>query len=162
MHEGKDSSVEELGNLLDSADGPITALANASAFLYAWMKDVNWVGFYLLRDDALYLGPFQGKPACTRIRVGSGVCGTAVAEGRALRVDNVHAFSGHIACDSASNSELVVPLWNREGAIAGVLDIDSPLFARFSAWDEAQMERAARIVSEAVDWDRLKESIGSR
>lgn len=155
MHETAYSSVEELRSLLDPADEPVTTLANASAFLSALLDGVNWAGFYLLRGDELYLGPFQGKPACTRIRVGRGVCGAAVAEGRTQRVDDVHAFPGHIACDGASNSELVVPLRKRDGTITGVLDIDSPLFARFSERDAADLERAAQIVSEAIDWDRL-------
>lgn len=156
MHEHGYDSVEQLKDLLDPEDEPVTTLANASAFLYALLADVNWVGFYLRKGEALYLGPFQGKPACTRIRIGSGVCGTAVAENRTRRVDDVHAFPGHIACDSASNSELVVPLRDRAGSVTGVLDIDSPLFSRFSEQDAANLERAAEIVSEAVDWNRLK------
>ena len=151
MHANAYVSVDQMADLLDSADEPVTTLANASAFLFALLGDVNWVGFYLLRGEALYLGPFQGKPACTRISVGKGVCGTAVAEGRTQRVDDVHAFPGHIACDSASNSELVVPLRARDGRILGVLDIDSPQFSRFSERDAADMERAAQIVSGAID-----------
>ena len=155
MHAESYESVEQLNDLLDKSDDPVTTLANASAFLYALLSDVNWVGFYLLRGDELYLGPFQGKPACTRIQVGKGVCGTAVAEASTQRVDDVHAFPGHIACDSASNSELVVLLRKEDGAIAGLLDIDSPLPARFSERDAADMERAAEIVASLVDWDRL-------
>lgn len=155
MHAESCESVEQLCDLLDKSDDPVTTLANASAFLYALLDDVNWVGFYLLRGNELYLGPFQGKPACTRIRVGKGVCGTAVAEGKTQHVDDVHAFSGHIACDSASNSELVVLLRGEDGSIVGLLDIDSPLVSRFTQRDAAEMERAAEIVASLVDWDRL-------
>ena len=156
MHAESHESVEQLNDLLDKSDDPVTTLANASAFLYALLNNVNWVGFYLLRGEELYLGPFQGKPACTRIQVGKGVCGTAVAEAKTQRVDDVHAFPGHIACDSASNSELVVLLRKEDNAIAGLLDIDSPLPARFTQRDAAEMERAAEIVASAVDWNRLR------
>ena len=156
MHAKFYESVEQLNDLLDKSDEPVTTLANASAFLYALLNDVNWVGFYLLRGEELYLGPFQGKPACTRIQVGKGVCGTAVAEAKTQRVDDVHAFPGHIACDSASNSELVVLLRDENGAIVGLLDIDSPDFSRFTERDAAEMERAAKIVSQSIDWTRLR------
>jgi len=155
VHAESYESVEQLLDLLDKSDEPVTTLANASAFLYALLDGVNWVGFYLLRGEELYLGPFQGKPACTRIRVGKGVCGTAVAEGKNQRVDDVHSFPGHIACDSASKSELVVLMRKEDGSIVGLLDIDSPLPKRFSERDAAQMERAAGIVASLVDWDRL-------
>jgi GAF domain-containing protein len=160
MHTESYESVEQLCELLDKSDEPVTTLANASAFLFALLGGVNWVGFYLLSGEELYLGPFQGKPACTRIRVGKGVCGTAVAEGKTQRVDDVHAFPGHIACDSASNSELVVLLRTDDGSIAGLLDIDSPLHARFSERDAAEMERAAEIVARAVDWNRQCKTTG--
>lgn len=156
MHAESYESVEQLNDLLDKSDEPVTTLANASAFLYALLNDANWVGFYLLRGEELYLGPFQGKPACTRIQVGKGVCGTAVAEAKTQRVDDVHAFPGHIACDSASNSELVVLLRDENGAIVGLLDIDSPDFSRFTERDAAEMERAAKIVSQSIDWTRLR------
>ena len=156
MHAESCESVEQLCDLLDIFDDPVTTLANASAFLYALLPGVNWVGFYLLRGEELYLGPFQGKPACTRIRVGSGVCGTAVAQQQTQRVDDVHAFPGHIACDSVSNSELVVLLYAKNGAVTGVLDIDSPMFSRFSPEDVAKMERAAELISDAIDWSRLR------
>ena len=158
MHTNGYDSVEQLQNLLDKTDEPVTTLANASAFLYALLGRVNWVGFYLLRGDELYLGPFQGKPACTRIRVGSGVCGAAVAEGKTQRVDDVHVFPGHIACDSASNSELVVLLRDETGSISGLLDIDSPDFSRFSEQDAAEMERAAELISAAIDWNGLRKT----
>ena len=150
MHNGAIESVEQLNQLLDEHDGWITTLANASAFLNELLSDINWVGFYLLSDGVLRLGPFQGKPACTRILAGSGVCGTAIAKNQTQRVEDVHAFPGHIACDSASNSELVVVLRNDSGAPIGVLDIDSPLLSRFSEEDAANMERAAEIISHKI------------
>ena len=136
----------QLEALLDANDRAVTTLANASAFLYDGFTDVNWLGFYLLYGDALVLGPFQGKPACTRIPVGKGVCGTAVAENRTQRVDDVHAFPGHIACDGASKSELVAVLRGETGEPLGVLDVDSPLFGRFGEQDQRELERAAEIV----------------
>ena len=125
-------------------------LANASALLYESMPDVNWAGFYLLKDGALIVGPFQGRPACVRIEKGRGVCGTSWAEDRTLTVPDVHEFPGHIACDSASNSEIVVPL-HRNGEVFGVLDIDSPLSDRFSEADQ----KGLRAFAEALE-DLLK------
>ena len=132
---------------LDETDGAITTLSNASAYLNDLLPQINWVGFYLLEQGELRLGPFQGKPACTRIAIGKGVCGAAIAEKRTQRVDDVHAFPGHIACDSASHSELVVVLRKQNGEPFGVLDIDSPLRNRFSEEDARNMERAAEIIS---------------
>lgn len=140
----------QLGALLDAADEPTAILANASAFLNALLGGVNWVGFYLLRGGELVLGPFQGKPACVRIPVGRGVCGTAIAEDRTQRVADVHAFPGHIACDGASNSEIVIVLHDRNGAPLGVLDIDSPLYNRFSEADERFLTEAADVIARAV------------
>ena len=114
----------------------VPLLSNASALLWQALPDINWAGFYFLHEGALLLGPFQGKPACIRIPLGRGVCGTAAAEKRILRVADVHAFPGHIACDNASNSEIVLPIV-QNGAVMGVLDIDSPLKARFTAEEEA-------------------------
>ncbi|MEI9481655.1 GAF domain-containing protein [Enterobacter cancerogenus] len=113
----------------------LATLANTSALLFERLSGVNWAGFYLLEDNTLVLGPFQGKIACVRIPVGRGVCGTAVATNQVQRVEDVHAFDGHIACDAASNSEIVLPLVVK-GQIIGVLDIDSTDFGRFSAEDE--------------------------
>ena len=124
-------------------------LANSAALLWQELPDINWAGFYQLQGDLLILGPFQGKPACIQIPVGKGVCGTAVAEGRLQRVANVHAFPGHIACDSASNSEIVVPLICR-GKIWGVLDIDSPSFNRFSPEDEAGLTAISSVLNEMI------------
>lgn len=124
-------------------------LANAAALLWQELPDINWAGFYQLQGDLLILGPFQGKPACIRIPVGKGVCGTAVAEGKLQRVADVHRFPGHIACDSASNSEIVLPLFCR-GKIWGVLDIDSPKLNRFSSEDEVGLEAVSTILSEMI------------
>jgi L-methionine (R)-S-oxide reductase len=122
-------------------------LANAAALLYATLPDLNWAGFYLLRGAGLVVGPFQGKPACVRIALGHGVCGTAAATRRTLIVPDVHAFPGHIACDAASNSEIVVPLL-AGGRLLGVMDLDSPRLARFDAADGRGLEAfAARLVA---------------
>lgn len=124
-------------------------LANISALLWESLPDINWAGFYKLTDGALVLGPFQGKPACIRIPLGRGVCGRAAAEGIIQRVENVHEFPGHIACDSASNSEIVLPLY-RDGTLFGVLDIDSPQFSRFTPEDQAGLENIAGRISAAL------------
>ena len=122
----------------DEADA-LASAANFVALLYNALDDVNWLGIYVLRGDELVLGPFQGQPACVHIAVGSGVCGTAAATLETQRVADVHAFPGHIACDAASRSEIVVPLVI-DGSLAGVLDIDSPSLERFSADDQAGIE----------------------
>lgn len=150
MQTGEISSVEQLEHLLDEGDSLMTTLSNASAFFNELLPGINWVGFYLMEDGELRLGPFQGKVACTRISVGKGVCGTAVQQNCTQRVDDVHAFPGHIACDSDSNSELVVVLKDDDGEPIGVLDIDSPLYGRFSEEDAEHMERAARIISKKI------------
>ncbi|MCG3722072.1 GAF domain-containing protein [Vibrio cincinnatiensis] len=121
--------------LLESETHIVANLANLSALLNLELQDINWIGFYLLHDNELVLGPFQGKPACVRIPVGQGVCGTAIATNSVQRVDDVHAFPGHIACDAASNSELVIP-FSINNQVVGVLDIDSPTMARFSETDQ--------------------------
>ncbi|MCZ8130363.1 MAG: GAF domain-containing protein [Steroidobacteraceae bacterium] len=135
-----------LDGLLHDERDAIANLANASALLYATLPDLNWAGFYLWRDAQLIVGPFQGKPACVRIALGRGVCGTAAARRATVLVPDVHAFPGHIACDAASNSEIVVPLLAGE-RLLGVLDLDSPKLARFDADDTAGLEAfAARLV----------------
>ncbi|EGR4286308.1 GAF domain-containing protein [Vibrio cholerae] len=121
--------------LLEGETNLIANLANLSALLNMELTELNWVGFYLMQENELVLGPFQGKPACVRIPVGRGVCGTAVAENKVQRVYDVHQFEGHIACDAASNSEIVIP-FSINGKVAGVLDIDSPNIGRFSEIDE--------------------------
>lgn len=123
----------------------IANLANVSALIFDTLEDLNWAGFYLLEDETLVLGPFQGKPACIEIPVSRGVCGAAVREDRSQLVPDVHAFAGHIACDSASRSELVVPL-HQNGTVIGVLDLDSPSPARFTEADRDGMERLARVL----------------
>ena len=123
----------------------VANLANASAAIWQEMERINWAGFYLMEGGSLVLGPFQGKPACIEIPVGRGVCGTAVAERKTQLVEDVHQFPGHIACDSASNSEIVVPMY-KNGEIFGVLDIDSPYYARFTAEDQAGMEELVRVL----------------
>lgn len=122
----------------------IANAAQFSAFLYSQVEDLNWAGFYLNRNEELVLGPFQGQVACVRIPFGRGVCGAAAASRETQRVEDVHAFAGHIACDSASNSELVIPLV-KEGHLIGVLDLDSPKLARFSEADQVGLERLAAI-----------------
>ena len=140
---------KQLHALLEGVPYMTANLANASALLYDALPRLNWAGFYLLEGDRLVLGPFQGKVACVTIPVGRGVCGTAAAEDRPLRVADVHAFPGHIACDSASASEIVIPL-HKDGAVVGVLDIDSPEPNRFSTEDEAGLLALAREIEEVL------------
>ncbi|MFK8329389.1 GAF domain-containing protein [Pseudomonas sp. BJa5] len=128
----------------------IANAAQFSAFLYSQVEDLNWAGFYLNRNEELVLGPFQGQVACVRIPFGRGVCGAAAASRQTQRVEDVHAFPGHIACDSASNSELVIPLV-KDGRLIGVLDLDSPKLARFSEADQAGLERLAQIFLRLTD-----------
>lgn len=128
---------------------PVANLANASALLWQHLPDINWAGFYMLEGNTLILGPFQGKPACIEIPVGRGVCGTAVAEDKTQLVPDVHQFPGHIACDCASNSEIVVPL-HKDGKVIGVLDIDSPIKNRFTEEDRDGLERFARILQDQI------------
>ncbi len=123
----------------------ITLYANIAALIYESLDNLNWAGFYLLRDDTLLLGPFQGKTACMQIKIGKGVCGTAVREDRIIRVADVHTFPGHIACDSASESEIVLPL-HVDGEIIGVLDIDSPFKDRFSLDDELLLKDIVQVL----------------
>ncbi|NGX16943.1 GAF domain-containing protein [Wenzhouxiangella sp. XN24] len=127
----------------------IANAANIAALIYHALPRINWAGFYFLQGDVLVLGPFQGKPACVRIPVGKGVCGTAVAENSSQRVADVNAFPGHIACDAASRAEIVVPLRDAEGVPWGVLDIDSPEPDRFDAADLAGLERLAQVFERA-------------
>ena len=139
----------QLRALTENIPHPISNLANAAALLWEHLENINWAGFYLLEGDTLVLGPFQGKTACIEIPVGKGVCGTAVAENATQLVADVHAFPGHIACDSASNSEIVIPL-RKEGSILGVLDIDSPRYARFTENDRQNLEIFAKILEKTL------------
>lgn len=134
----------QLRSLLTGESDFIANAANFAALLFHSLPDLNWAGFYFLRDDELVLGPFQGQPACVRIALGKGVCGTAAQQRQTLLVDNVHDFPGHIACDSESNSEIVVPLIKQE-RLLGVLDLDSPLFARFDNDDAQGLNELAEI-----------------
>jgi len=148
-----DELAGQLGALLADETDAVANAANTSALLFEMMPDLNWAGFYFLNTpDELVVGPFQGKPACVRIAVGRGVCGAAVERARSIIVEDVHAFPGHIACDAASRSELVVPLIN-DGAVFGVLDLDSPTVARFDADDQAGVERLAAIFVAASSWE---------
>ncbi len=142
----------QLGALLGGERNPIANAANMAALIYQTLPDLNWAGLYLLDGEDLVLGPFQGRPACTRIRLGKGVCGTAAEQRRTLVVENVHEFPGHIACDAASNSEIVVPIITAEG-LCGVLDLDSPLPGRFDTEDQAGLEQIVRIFVRATDLD---------
>ncbi|KKI91663.1 hypothetical protein WQ54_13645 [Bacillus sp. SA1-12] len=137
--------IKQLKALLEGEDDLIANLSNASALLNQFLEDINWVGFYLLKEGQLVLGPFQGLPACVRIPLGRGVCGTAAANKKTERVADVHQFPGHIACDAASNSEIVVPLI-RDNELIGVLDIDSPNKNRFDEVDEASLEEFVKTL----------------
>ena len=140
---------KQLFALVHGVPHRIANLANAAALLYHTMEGLNWAGFYLLENGVLVLGPFQGKTACIQIPIGHGVCGTAAAENRTQLVHDVHQFPGHIACDSASNSEIVVPI-HMGGQIVGVLDIDSPHIGRFTEEDRAGLEEFVRILETEV------------
>lgn len=142
---------EQMDALTGTQSRPIPNLANASALLWQILPDLNWAGFYLMEDGALYLGPFQGKTACIRLPLGQGVCGTAAQKDQVLRVYDVHEFEGHIACDSASNSEIVLPIHDGDDVI-GVLDIDSPLVGRFSEEDEEGLKEIVRVLEKNCIW----------
>ncbi|BBF43511.1 free methionine-(R)-sulfoxide reductase [Lachnospiraceae bacterium KM106-2] len=132
----------------------ISDLSNVSAILNEALKEINWVGFYLMKNELLQLGPFQGKLACTKIALGKGVCGTAAKERKTQLVEDVHQFPGHIACDGASNSEIVVPIIIKE-EVMGVLDIDSPIFSRFDEEDQKGLEKIVDILERKCDWDQF-------
>ena len=143
---------EQLKSLIEGVPFQTANLANASALLWQELPDLNWAGFYLRRGQELVLGPFQGKPACIRIPWGRGVCGTAAETRNTQRVENVHDFPGHIACDCASNSEIVVPIFHC-GEVAAVLDLDSPLFSRFSPGDQQGLEAFVHILE--AEWGNM-------
>ena len=140
---------QQLAALTHGVPHKIANLSNAAALLYHTLPDLNWAGFYLMENGLLVLGPFQGKPACIEIQVGRGVCGTAVAKDRTQLVDDVHQFPGHIACDGASNSEIVVPI-HAGGQTVGVLDLDSPRVGRFTEEDRAGLEAFVRVLETEV------------
>ena len=141
----------QLEALSESSKNYIPLLANASALIFQSMEDLNWAGFYLVRNDALLLGPFQGKTACVNIEKGKGVCGTAFEKDETQLVKNVHEFPGHIACDSASNSEIVVPI-HKDGNVVAVLDIDSPSLNRFDENDREGLELFVKTLESVIEW----------
>ena len=142
---------QQIKALAEDEPNYIPVLANASALLYSNMEDLNWAGFYLMNNGSLMLGPFQGKVACIRIPLGKGVCGTAAKEDKTQLVPNVHEFAGHIACDGASNSEIVVPI-HKNGEVIAVLDIDSPKFERFTSEDKEGLEDFVRTIEEVTEF----------
>lgn len=141
--------IQQVRSLTEGVPHKTANLANTSAAIWQNLEDINWAGFYILEGSKLVLGPFQGKPACIEIPVGRGVCGTAVKEEKTQLVYDVHQFPGHIACDCASNSEIVVPLF-KAGTVWGVLDIDSPTVGRFTEADRQGLEKLARILEEGL------------
>ena len=140
---------ENLKAISENVKYNISILSNASSLIWEYMDQLNWCGFYLFEDGKLILGPFQGKVACTEIQLGKGVCGTAAVKDETILVEDVHSFDGHIACDSASNSEIVVPI-HKDGALYGVLDIDSPVLARFTAEDKSGLELTVKALEEVL------------
>lgn len=139
--------LHQLEEILSISTDPVANMANTAAVLFHGLPGLNWAGFYVLRGNELILGPFQGKPACVKIALGRGVCGTAAQTGQAQVVEDVHKFPGHIACDSASNSEIVVPIF-KNGAVWGVLDVDSPILARFGLAEQEFFEQVVQIFTD--------------
>ena len=150
--------LEQAQALTDGICHPIANLSNFAALLWQGLEDINWCGFYLLHRGALMLGPFCGLPACIRIPLGRGVCGTAAALDEVQLVDDVHAFPGHIACDSASNSELVIPI-HADGRVIGVLDIDSPTIGRFSKTDQESLLKLVALIEQRCDFTQTGYSL---
>ena len=142
---------EQIKSLAEDEKWFVPVMANASALIYDNMEDLNWAGFYIMRNGALVLGPFQGKIACINIPVGKGVCGTAVEKDETLLVEDVHQFPGHIACDSASNSEIVVPI-HKDGKVVAVLDIDSPKLSRFTKEDKNGLEKFVNAIENVIEF----------
>jgi len=141
--------VQAVKAFISGEPNTIANLANISAIINEYVTDINWAGFYLMEDGELVLGPFQGKPACIRIPVGKGVCGTTAANKETIVVEDVHEFPGHIACDAASNSEIVIPIM-KNGEVFGVLDVDSPLFKRFGDLEKQYLEEVVRILEASL------------
>lgn len=142
--------LSQVKSLIEGEPDLIANLANVSALLFNGLDDVNWAGFYLYKDDQLVLGPFQGQPACIRIPLGKGVCGTAAATKTVQRIDDVHTFDGHIACDAASNSEIVIPIIIHK-KLVGVLDIDSPIYSRFDEQDEQGLMAIVELFQQVME-----------
>ena len=143
--------LKQAAEMLESEPWAISAMSNISSLIMQSLADLNWVGFYLVRNGILTVGPFQGKPACIHIQQGKGVCGTALLKDETVLVPDVHAFPEHIACDSASNSEIVVPI-HSNGRVAAVLDIDSPDLDRFSETDKAGLGQLVKLMEEKLSW----------
>ena len=148
--------VEQAAAMIETEPHYVAALSNISALIYESLDRLNWAGFYLMDKGSLLVGPFQGRPACIRIEIGKGVCGTAVKEDKIQRVADVHTFPGHIACDAASRSEIVLPI-RCDGKIVGVLDIDSPVAERFDQEDEKGLAKLADLIGQEVDFAGLRE-----
>ncbi|WP_097027522.1 GAF domain-containing protein [Clostridium peptidivorans] len=149
-----ESLLSMMDSLLKDETDVIANLSNASALIKALVSDVNWAGFYIIKNNELVLGPFQGLPACNRIQAGKGVCGTSALKGETMLVKNVHSFPGHIACDSQSNSEIVIPL-KQNNKVYGVLDLDSPTVGRFDEEDKIYLEKAVEIINKYVNWEEI-------
>lgn len=149
-----ESLLSMMDSLLKDETDVITNLSNTSALIKALVSDVNWAGFYVIKNNELVLGPFQGLPACNRIQIGKGVCGTSALKGETMLVKDVHSFPGHIACDSQSNSEIVIPL-KQNNKVYGVLDLDSPTVGRFNEEDKTYLEKVAEIINKYVNFEEL-------
>lgn len=149
-----DNMLIMLEGLVQGDELPITKLCNASALINALIGRINWCGFYLAKNNELILGPFQGMPACTKIEIGKGVCGTAALKKETLLIDDVHNFEGHIACDAASNSEIVIPIV-KDDKLIGVLDLDSDEFSRFTELEQKYLEKSVDILNKYIDWERI-------
>ena len=145
---------KQLRALAEADASWLPVFANASALLWDCFPSINWAGFYIVNQGSLLLGPFQGKVACIRIPIGKGVCGTAVLEDATQRIDNVHLFPGHIACDSTSNSELVIPI-HHDGKVVALLDMDSPIYNRFSENDQKELESFVRTLEEITEFSPI-------
>lgn len=149
-----DNMLIMLEGLINNNDLSITKLCNASALINALIGRINWCGFYLAKGNELVLGPFQGMPACTKIEIGKGVCGTSALKKKTLLIKDVHKFAGHIACDAASNSEIVVPIV-KDDKLIGVLDLDSDEFDRFTELEKGYLERTIKILNKYINWENI-------
>lgn len=149
-----DNMLIMLEGLVQGEESAITKLCNASALINALIGRINWCGFYLEKNNELILGPFQGMPACTKIEIGKGVCGTAALKRETLLIEDVHSFKDHIACDAASNSEIVVPIV-KDDKLIGVLDLDSNEFNRFTVLEQKYLEKSVDILNKYIDWEKV-------
>lgn len=149
-----DNMLIMLEGLVQGEELPVTKLCNASALINALIGRINWCGFYLEKNNELLLGPFQGMPACTKIEIGKGVCGTAALKRETLLIEDVHNFEGHIACDAASNSEIVIPIV-KDDKLIGVLDLDSDEFSRFTELEQKYLEKSVDILNKYIDWQGI-------